>query len=103
MLDPKLIRNDIKTVACQLQKRGMSLDIPYLNSLEEKRKEFQTTLQHLQNERNVLSKAVGQAKAANKDASDIMQQVKESGDKLKKTEEDFEHIQEELNSYLATF
>lgn len=102
MLDPKLIRTDLEAVAKQLKKRGVTLDVSRLNTLEEQRKALQMKLQDLQNERNVKSKAVGQAKAAGKDAADIMQQVKELAESLKTTEESFNQIQEELNTYLAT-
>lgn len=101
MLDPKLIRNNPEAVAEELKKRGMTLDFARLISLEEKRKEYQTKLQDLQNERNVLSKAVGQAKAQKKNADEIMQQVKEIGETLKITEEKFNQVQNELNHLLA--
>ena len=102
MLDPKLIRNDLDTVALKLKDRGFILDVSRLNTLEEQRKELQTKLQDLQNERNVKSKAVGHAKAAGQNADEIMQQVKEIAETLKTTEEKFAQVQTELNDYLAT-
>lgn len=102
MLDPKLIRTHLETVAQQLSQRGVKLDIARLNALEEQRKSLQTKLQDLQNERNVRSKAVGAAKAAGNDVVEIMQQVKEIGETLKATEEKFSFVQNELNEYLAT-
>lgn len=102
MLDPKLIRSNLNEVAERLKKRGFLLDLPRLNALEEQRKELQTKLQTLQNDRNVQSKAVGVAKAQGKNADDILLQVKEIGDILKATEEKFSFIQAELNDYLIT-
>lgn len=101
MLDPKLIRSNLDAVALQLKKRGITLDVPRLNALEEQRKELQVKLQDLQNERNVRSKAVGAAKAAGNDAVAIMQQVKDISETLKTTEEKLVFIQNELNDYLA--
>lgn len=101
MLDPKLIRNDLDSVALKLKDRGFILDVSRLNTLEEQRKELQTKLQDLQNERNVKSKAVGHAKAAGNNADEIMQQVKEIAETLKTTEEKFTQVQIELNDYLA--
>ena len=63
MLDPKLLRNDIETVAEQLRKRGFELDIAYFQQLEQQRKTLQTQTQTLQAERNQVSKKIGQAKA----------------------------------------
>lgn len=100
MLDPKLIRHDIEAVARQLKTRGFVLDVARLNNLEDQRKNLQTKLQELQNERNVRSKAVGQAKAKGENVDAIMQQVKELGDSLKSTEEKFNEVQAELNAIL---
>lgn len=102
MLDPKLIRNDLPMVADQLLKRGVVLDVTRLNALEEKRKTLQIKTQELQNERNVRSKAVGQAKAQGQDVDVILSEVKNLGDSLKAAEEELEQIQRELNDYLAT-
>ncbi len=101
MIDPKLIRNDIQTVEQALKKRGTVLDTARLNNLEEQRKNLQTKLQELQNERNVRSKAVGQAKAKGENTDHLMQEVKNIGDALKSSEEKFNQLQEELNQLLA--
>ncbi len=101
MLDPKLIRSDIQAVAKQLEARGFKLDISQLTSLEEQRKQLQTRLQDLQNERNTRSKAVGMAKAKGEDVDVILAEVKNLGDSLKTTEDQFEKIQIELNTLLA--
>lgn len=101
MLDPKLIRQDIELVAAQLKKRGMTLDVAHLNSLEEKRKDLQVKLQVCQNDRNVRSKAVGQAKAKGEDVQAIMQEVKALGDTLTTLEKEFAQVQTELNHALA--
>ncbi len=101
MLDPKLIRQDLDTVAAKLKHRGVILDVPRLQALEEQRKTLQTRLQDLQNERNVRSKAIGQAKAKGENVDPLFQELKILNDSLKKTEEQFTQVQEELNDLLA--
>ncbi len=101
MLDPKLIRQDLAATAAKLKHRGVTLDIPRLNSLEEQRKTLQTRLQDLQNDRNVRSKAIGQAKAKGENVDPLFQELKELNDSLKLTEEQFTQIQTELNDLLA--
>lgn len=101
MLDPKLIRQDLDFVAEQLKKRGIILNVAQLNRLEEQRKTLQTHIQELQNSRNSNAKAVGQAKAKGQNVDELLQEVKELGDKLKSAEESFAHIQEELQQILA--
>jgi len=100
MLDPKLLRQDIQFVAEQLKKRGITLDIARITSLEEQRKQCQMTVQALQNERNVHAKAVGQAKAKGDNVDVILQQVKDVGDALKNSEEKLTVIQTELQGLL---
>jgi seryl-tRNA synthetase len=101
MLDPKLIRQDLATIAAKLKQRGITLDISHLQALEEQRKTLQTQLQDLQNDRNVRSKAIGQAKAKGENVDPLFQELKELNDSLKITEEQFNQIQTELNDMLA--
>lgn len=101
MLDPKLIRQDPNFVAAELKKRGITLNVTQLNSLEEQRKTLQTHIQELQNARNTNAKAVGQAKAKGENVDPLLQEVKELGDKLKSAEENFTRVQDELQQILA--
>ncbi|OAI48890.1 serine--tRNA ligase [Gammaproteobacteria bacterium SCGC AG-212-F23] len=100
MLDPKLIRADLQGVAEQLKKRGFTLDVARLSALEDQRKQLQSRLQDLQNERNTHSKTVGQAKVKGENVEPLLLQVKELGDELKATETKFEQVQTELNDEL---
>lgn len=100
MLDPKLLRQSAETVLTQLKKRGYVLDLARYQSLEDQRKQLQVDLQELQNKRNVVSKEVGQAKAAGKNVDEILKSMKELGDRLKQTEEKFNAIQADLDDFL---
>ena len=66
MLDPKYFRQDIEQTAAKLQDRGFILDIERIKTLEAQRKALSTQTQELQNERNIQSKAIGQAKSRGK-------------------------------------
>ncbi len=101
MLDPKLIRQNITEIAAKLKNRGMELDVSKINALENDRKILQTKIQELQNERNVKSKAVGQAKAKGENAETLMQEVRLLGDSLTAENTKFEKIEIELNDQLA--
>lgn len=103
MLDPKLVRNDINAVAAQLQKRGFVVDIDQFNALEERRKNLQIKMQDLQNERNVRSKEVGQAKATGKNVEDVLKSLKELSDTLKQVEEECNVAQAEIETFLSYF
>ncbi|MES2907858.1 MAG: serine--tRNA ligase [Pseudomonadota bacterium] len=64
MLDPKLLRQDLDTVAAALAKRHVSLDLEVWRALEQKRRALQIEAERLQGERNAGSKRFGQARKA---------------------------------------
>lgn len=101
MLDPKLVRNSIDTVAALLSKRGFVVDVAKFNALEEQRKQLQVKMQDLQNERNVRSKEVGLAKASGKDVNEVLKSLKTLSDDIKSLEEQFARTQVELDDFLA--
>lgn len=96
MLDPKLLRNDPKTVAKQLKKRGFELDLNAYEALEAERSVLQNKTQELQTQRNQFSKEIGQAKSKGEDASEAMAKVGKIADELKKNEADLNVLQKKL-------
>src|SRR5690606_16838227 len=83
MLDPKLVRSEPQTVAAALAKRGFSLDIDYLQSLESQRRDAQEKTQHLQAERNAYAKSMGKEIAAAKARGEDIESLKAKGEELK--------------------
>ncbi len=96
MLDPRLLRNELETVAQQLARRGMQLDTAHISGLESRRKALQITTQELQNERNSRSKGIGQAKAAGEDIKPLLAEVSDLGERLKAAEEELQSVQQLL-------
>ncbi len=100
MLDPKLLRNDLKNCAERLAHRGYTLDTALFEKLESQRKQLQVDTQQLQSERNTKSKAIGQAKAKGDDAAEFFAAVSKLGEQLKANEEKLAQVQGELNNLL---
>lgn len=100
MLDPRLIRNELATVAGVLAGRGFQLDTARLQALEEQRKTVQAQTQQLQAERNSKSKSIGKAKAQGEDIQPLLAEVADLGDKLKAAESELNALQDELNDIL---
>jgi seryl-tRNA synthetase len=98
MLDPKLLRNDLQAVTDVLGRRGFKLDVDAYATLENRRKELQTRMEQLRNERNARSKEIGMAKAKGQDTAPLMAQVADLGSNLKTAEEDFGRIEAELEA-----
>jgi len=100
MLDPKLIRAELETVAEKLKIRGFELETARLQELEARRKELQTETEQLQNERNTRSKSIGKAKAAGEDIQPLLAEVSDLGDRLDAGKQSLSELQEELNGLL---
>jgi len=100
MLDPKLVRNELDTVAKKMAIRNVTLDTAKLSELEATRKEVQSRAESLQAERNAASKAIGQAKAKGEDAQPILDQVAALGDELKAAESASADVQAQLSDIL---
>ena len=100
MLDPKLLRNNIAFVTQELLRRGFALDIDEYQSLEADRRSLQAETENLQNERNVKSKLIGQAKAKGEDVSPLLAEVSGLGEKLDLAKKRFGEVREQLEQLL---
>ena len=78
MLDINLLRKDLPTAIARLEARKTPqtfLNVDAFQALEAERKALQIRTEELQNQRNSLSKQIGQLKAKGEDASAVMAQV----------------------------
>ena len=100
MLDPKLIRNELASVAEQLKKRNFELDVAAIESLEAKRKACQVETENLQNERNTKSKSIGKAKAAGEDIQPLLDEVSGLGNKLDAAKANLADVQQLIDAII---
>ncbi|OED38870.1 serine--tRNA ligase [Chromatiales bacterium (ex Bugula neritina AB1)] len=98
MLDAKLFRTDLESLANELGRRGYELDVDAVNSLEDRRRDLQMKTQDLQNQRNARSKEIGAAKAKGEDIEPLLAQVNDMGEDLKRCEQDLSELQEKLQA-----
>ncbi|WP_026972550.1 serine--tRNA ligase [Aliagarivorans marinus] len=98
MLDAKFLRSEIETAAALLKKRGYDLDVAQLTALEEQRKELQVRTERLQNERNVRSKSIGQAKARGEDIQPLLAEVGQLGSDLDAAKAELAELQGQLQA-----
>ena len=101
MLDMKLLRQDPAAVAARLAVKGYRLDVEAFNALETERKRLQSETERLQNERNVKSKGIGQAKARGEDIQPLLDAVKDLGDRLDAAKATFDEVQDRFRTLLA--
>lgn len=101
MLDPRLLRNELDSVAARLARRGYALDVDRVRALESRRRELQTRTDELRNERNTRSKEIGQAKARGEDIEPLLARVGNLGDELEKASQSLGEVQAEFETLLT--
>lgn len=102
MLDIQLLRDNPQAVADSLAKRGFHFDVNHFLALEEERKGLQVETQSLQNERNVRSKAIGQAKQAGQDIEPLREEVSRLGETLELKKHALNEVLEQLDEMLVS-
>ena len=103
MLDINLLRKDLPSAIARLETRKKPqafLNVDSFQALEAERKAIQSRTEELQNQRNTLSKQIGQLKSKGEDASAVMAQVSASKVELESSSVRLEQIQSELQSLL---
>ncbi|MBA3595296.1 MAG: serine--tRNA ligase [Pseudomonadota bacterium] len=103
MLDINLLRKDLPSVITRLQARKNPqafLNVEAFQALEAERKTQQIRTEELQNQRNTLSKQIGQLKAKGEDAAPVMAQVTAFKAELESCALRLEVIQSEMQSLL---
>ena len=104
MFDINLLRNDLAATAEAMLKRNTIIDVAAFEAMEAERKTLQIQTQDLQQQRNTLSKAVGQAKAAKDEAKAqaLLAEVAAVPEKVKANEAALALIQDKVNTLLMT-
>ena len=103
MLDINLLRKDLPSAIARLETRKRPqafLNVEAFQALEAERKTCQMRTEELQNQRNNLSKQIGQLKAKGEDASAVMAQVSASKTELESMATRLDQIQTELQALL---
>src|SRR5690554_2592882 len=100
MLDIKALRADAERFLGELKKRDASLNLDDLLNLDKTRREKLAAVEKLKNQRNTVSKEVGLLKAEGRDASELVNEMKEVNAEIKRLDEDLRNIEEEINGIL---
>jgi seryl-tRNA synthetase len=104
MLDPKLLRSELNTVADRLAIKRYDLDITAFTALEAQRKGQQLAAEALQQERNAYSKTMGKLIGEAKSKGEDIEPLKAKGEQLKNdsvaADAALASIQEELDAML---
>ena len=97
MLDIKFIRQHTDLVRQKLTERGQVLNLDEFIRLEEQRRNILQEVESLRNERNTVSKQVGEKKKRKEDASELIERMGTVSSRIKELDETLAQTEEKLN------
>lgn len=100
MLDIKYLRQNIDFVRKKMEERGQKIDFDRFLNLDAKRRDILQAVEILRNERNSVSKQVGELKKKKEDASSLIEKMGEVSAKIKEYDESLRVTEEELNAFV---
>jgi seryl-tRNA synthetase len=100
MLALNFVRENIKLIKEKLKQRGTEANLDKLISLDDQRRELLSEADSLKHKRNVTSEKIAELKKAKKDASELIEEMKEVSSKIKDFDDKLRDIDEKLNDIL---
>ena len=100
MIDPKILKENIQSCKDNLAKRGYSLDDKKFLSLENQRKDLQTSVEDLQAQKNKLSKNFGELKKSGQSTDQLALELEEIKSQTTDLEKNLSALQIEISSFL---
>lgn len=100
MLDIKYLKQNIDFVRQKMDERGQKIDFDRFIDLDAKRRDILQAVETLRNERNSVSKQVGELKKKKEDASALIEKMGNVSAKIKEYDESLRVTEEELNAFV---
>ncbi|MCC5831613.1 MAG: serine--tRNA ligase [Chlamydiales bacterium] len=101
MLDIKLIRKDRKSVEEKLKRKEPDLDLGNVLELDDRLRHLITEAEHLKAERNEKSKLVGEKKRKGESAEELMEEVRQIGEKISSMDAEQKELEEAFTDALS--
>ena len=102
MIDPKLLRTELDTVAEKLAKRGYELDKAFWQQVEEQRKSIQVKTEELQAKKNAGAKQVGLMKRNGENTDALMAEMATISSDMKQAEDALKALQDKIQAAALT-
>ncbi|MDI6816416.1 MAG: serine--tRNA ligase [Actinomycetota bacterium] len=96
MLDLRWVRDNIDVVQEALEKRAAKVDLSRFKELDSERRTLIVKVEHLKNERNVVSGEIAKLKKAGAAADDKIEAMRTLGDDIKELDGRLDEIEDEL-------
>jgi seryl-tRNA synthetase len=102
MLDVKFLRQNVDFVKRRIAERGQDIDLNAFVDLDAKRRDILQEVEALRNERNAVSKQVGERKKRKEDAQDLISKMGTVSTRIKELEDGLKETEDNLHSLLLT-
>ena len=102
MLDPYRLRHDLETIVAALRSRLFDFDRACWTTLDEDRARVIGALEHLQAERNRITKSIGLRKKAGENISDLLTLQEASSEQLSAFEQQIREVDQAWTAFLLT-
>lgn len=102
VLDPKFVRENVEAVQVALRSRGLAVDLHDFLAADAARRRLLSDVELLKHRRNTLSEEVGRRKRQGQDATALIAETKELGDRIKKLDEEVRVREEQGEAVLLT-
>ncbi|SHK37690.1 serine--tRNA ligase [Paramaledivibacter caminithermalis] len=101
MLDIKRIRNDFDEVKKLIEKRGKGdFGLEEIIKLDEKRRKIIAEVEQMKNRQKIVSKEIPKLKKEGKDATDVLNEMKELSGKIKELDARLKDVDDEIRQTL---
>lgn len=100
MLDIKFIRANVELVGKGIANKGEKASLDRFLQLDERRREILVEVEQLKNRRNVASQEVARMKKNKEDASALIEETREIGQRVKELDGELRTVEEELQNEL---
>ncbi len=102
MLDLKFVRQNLDIIKRALSDRQMEAPISDFERLDEERRALIKETEELRNRRNTVSQEIGRLKREGKDATNLIQEMKEVGARIKELEARLSEVDEKINQIMLS-
>lgn len=101
MLDIKLIREQCEAIEQKLKTKDPEANLKEVSVLDASIRRIKTEVEALKNERNQMSKKIGELKRRQENTDDLMKQVGGFGDKIAEFDKQLSDLEESITKILA--
>ncbi len=102
MLDAKRIREDVEAVRARLQTRGIRAALDEFVSQDTRRRQLLGEVEQLKHRRNTVSEEVGRRKKQGQDAGELIAEMREVGDRIKRLDDEAAACETAIDAFLLT-